>query len=130
MTLVTRLEQWKDSGAITAVQYDAIAAMARSDRFSVFVELNTLLYLGVLALAGGISWTMTTFSARLGDAAILSSLTCVFCWSLLASCSSRSRSPSADGWRAGRAVNVTGSRRAGSSRRTARCCRWWARHRR
>jgi hypothetical protein len=81
MTIVTRLEQWKDSGATSGVQYDALAAMARRDRFSLFVELNTLLYLGVLALAGGISWTMTTYSARLGDAAILSSLTGVFCWS-------------------------------------------------
>jgi hypothetical protein len=82
MNVLTRLEQWKDSGAISGVQYDAISAMARNDRFSVFVELNTLLYLGVLALVGGISWTMTTHSARQGDAAILTSLTCIFCWSL------------------------------------------------
>jgi hypothetical protein len=82
MNVLTRLEQWKDSGAISGVQYDAISALARNDRFSVFVELNALLYLGVLALVGGISWTMTTYSARFGDAAILTSLTCVFCWSL------------------------------------------------
>jgi hypothetical protein len=82
MTVLTYLEQWKATGAISATQFDAITALARKDRFSVFVELNTALYLGVLALAGGIGWTMTTYSARLGDAAILSSLTGVFCWSL------------------------------------------------
>jgi hypothetical protein len=82
MTRLSRLEQWKATGAIAGQQYDAISALVRNDRFSVFVELNALLYLGVLALAAGIGWTMTTYSARLGDTAILSSLTGLFCWSL------------------------------------------------
>jgi hypothetical protein len=82
MTLLTRLEQWKDGGAINSAQYEAISALARKDRFPVFVELNTLLYLGVLALVAGIGWTMTTYSARLGDAAIVSFLACAFGWSL------------------------------------------------
>jgi hypothetical protein len=82
MKVLAHLEQWKASGAINGEQYDAISALARKDRFSIFVELNTLLYLGVLALAAGIGWTMTTYSARLGDAAILSSLTFIFFWSL------------------------------------------------
>src|SRR2546427_13104726 len=91
MTVLTYLEQWKATGAISGTQSDAITALARKDRFSVFVELNTALYLGVLALAGGISWTMTTYSARLGDAAVLSSLTCVFGWSRFSStCRARS----------------------------------------
>jgi hypothetical protein len=48
----------------------------------VFVELNAALYLGVLFFVAGIGWTVTTYSARLGDVAILLSLTCVFGWSL------------------------------------------------
>jgi hypothetical protein len=82
MNVLSRLEYWKSTGAISGAQYDAISALARKDRFSVFVELNTLLYLGVLSGVAGIGWTVTTYSARLGDAAVLSSLTCVFCWSL------------------------------------------------
>jgi hypothetical protein len=56
--------------------------LARRDRFSVFVELNAALYLGVLFFVAGVGWTVTTYSARLGDVAILLSLTCVFGWSL------------------------------------------------
>lgn len=82
MNVSTRLEQWKTTGAISAAQYEAISALARRDRFSVFVELNAALYLGVLSFVAGVGWTVTTYSARLGDVAILLSLTCVFGWSL------------------------------------------------
>src|SRR6266542_1930122 len=82
MSLLTRLEQWKSAGATSGTQCDVLVALARKDRFSVFVELNTLLYLGVLSFVAGIGWMVATYSARLGDSAILSSLTCVFCWSL------------------------------------------------
>jgi len=82
VNLLTRLEHWKSSGTITGAQYDVIAALARGDRFSVFVELNALFYLGVLAIVAGIGWTMTTYSARLGDAAIVACLTGIFFWSL------------------------------------------------
>lgn len=82
MSVLSRLEQWKRSGAISSAQCDVLSALARNDRFSVFVELNTLLYLGVLSFVVGVGWIVATYSARLGDAAILSSLTLVFCWSL------------------------------------------------
>jgi hypothetical protein len=82
MTVLTRLAHLKATGAISGTQYDVLSALVRKDRFSVFVELNTLLYLGVLAIAAGAGWTMTTYSARLGDSAIVSSLTCVFAWCL------------------------------------------------
>jgi hypothetical protein len=82
MTILQYLERWKTTGAITAAQHDAIAALARKDRFSVFVELNTLLYLGVLSFIAGAGWTIQTYFADLGDAAILSSLTIVFVASL------------------------------------------------
>jgi hypothetical protein len=82
MSVLAHLERWKSTGVISGAQYDTISALARKDRFSVFVELNTLLYLGVLSFVAGVGWTITTYSARLGDVAILSSLAGVFCWSL------------------------------------------------
>jgi hypothetical protein len=82
MSVLTRLEQWKNTGAISGAQCDVLSALVRKDRFSVFVELNTLLYVGVLSFVAGVGWMVATYSARLGDAAILSSLTCIFCWSL------------------------------------------------
>jgi hypothetical protein len=78
MTVLARLEQWQRAGAISVEQHDAIAAIVRKDRFSVFIELNALLYLGVLSFVGGVGWTITTYSARLGDVAILSILTLSF----------------------------------------------------
>ena len=82
MSVLSRLEQWRSTGAISSAQCDVLSALVRNDRFSVFVELNTLLYLGVLSFVAGVGWMVATYSARLGDAAILSSLTFVFCWSL------------------------------------------------
>jgi hypothetical protein len=82
MSVLTRLEQWKSAGAISGAQYESISALARNDRVSVFVELNTLLYLGVLSLVAGVGLTVSTYSARLGDAAIVSALAGVSGWSL------------------------------------------------
>jgi hypothetical protein len=82
MNVSTRLEEWRRSGAISSSQYDALSALARNDRFSVFVELNTLLYLGVLSFVGGVGWTVATYSARLGDLVILLTLTSAVSWSL------------------------------------------------
>ena len=82
MSVLTSLDQWKHEGAITAAQHDVLAALVRKDRWSVYLELNALLYLGVLSLVGGVGWTVATYSARLGDVAIVSTLTAVFGWSL------------------------------------------------
>ena len=41
---------------------------------SVFVELNALLYIGVLSLIGGLGWTFRDYVENLGDVAILSIL--------------------------------------------------------
>jgi hypothetical protein len=76
------LERWRTTGAISGAQYDALSALVRKDRFSVFVELNTTLYLGVLAFVAGVGWTIETHFANLGDAAILSALTLTFCFSI------------------------------------------------
>jgi hypothetical protein len=82
MSILKYLERWKATGAITGAQHDAIAAVVRKDPFSVFIELNTLLYLGVLSLIAGVGWTIRTYAADLGDAAILSTFTIVFVASL------------------------------------------------
>ena len=74
MTTDERLESWLASGLITSAQYDAISAVVLKGRFSLFVELNALLYLGVLACIAGLGLTIQTHFANLGDAAILAAL--------------------------------------------------------
>ena len=81
MTILARLEQWKESGAITSVQFDAISELVRKDRFSVFFELNALFYLGVLSFVAGVAWVIQTYLSTLGDTAILSGLTLLLCLS-------------------------------------------------
>jgi hypothetical protein len=78
MSVLARLAQWERGGAITPAQHDAIAALVRKERFSVFLEVNALLYLGVLAFAGGVAWTVSEYSERIGEVAIVSALTCAF----------------------------------------------------
>jgi len=75
MTIFERLSTWKETGAIRGAQYDMILAIVRKDRFSVFFELNSLLYLGVLSLIAGAGWVIQVYAANLGDAAIISCLT-------------------------------------------------------
>src|SRR5476649_2141652 len=82
MTILKYLERWNSTGAITPAQYDAIAALERRDRFSVFLELNTLLYVGVVSFVAGVGWTIQSYLARLGDVAIVSALTIIFLSSL------------------------------------------------
>src|SRR3954471_2212857 len=74
MTILERLERWKSSGMLTAVQYSTLADITRKERFSVFFELNALLYVGVLSLAAGTAWMVRDYVATLGDTVILSSL--------------------------------------------------------
>lgn len=65
------LDAWLASGRISAAQHDQLGALASRRRLSVFVELNALLYLGVIAFAGGLAWTARTYSERWGDLALL-----------------------------------------------------------
>lgn len=65
------LDLWLADGRISAAQHDAVDAIASRRRISLFVELNALLYLGVLSFAGGLAWTARTYSDRWGDLAIL-----------------------------------------------------------
>ena len=82
MHTIERLQKWKDSGAITTAQFDTIGALVRRQRFSIFVELNALLYLGVLFFVAGLGWTIQTYFANLGDAAILIGLSTLLAASL------------------------------------------------
>lgn len=65
------LNAWVADGRISATQHDALDALVSRRRISLFVELNALLYLGVLSFVGGLAWTARAYSDRWGDLAIL-----------------------------------------------------------
>ena len=71
------LDRWLATGTITPAQHQALGALVRRERMSVFVELNALLYVGVLSFVAGLAWTARTYSAQWGDAAILVPATAV-----------------------------------------------------
>lgn len=71
MTTLERLEAWREAGVISDAQHASLSAIVRRDRFSVFVELNAILYIGVIALVTGMGWTAREYSAAVGDAVIL-----------------------------------------------------------
>src|SRR5215471_11860464 len=75
MTTLERLENWRQTGGITGDQFNVLAAIVRKNRFSVFLELNALLYLGVLSFVGGAGWMIQAYAASFGDVAILGALT-------------------------------------------------------
>ncbi len=74
MTTIDRLDRWKASGAISADQHVLLRSLVRQDRFSLFVEINALLYIGVLSAVGGLAWTARDYVRNLGDSVILSVL--------------------------------------------------------
>jgi hypothetical protein len=77
MTILTRLEQWKERGVISPEQYAQLAGLSRGEPLSVSLELNILLYAGILAFIGGLGWTITTWSQQLGDVLILTILSAI-----------------------------------------------------
>jgi len=81
MTILTRLEQWKERGIISPEQYAHLAGLSRGEPFSLALELNVLLYAGVLAFVAGLGWTITTWSQQLGDVLVLTILS-----AMLAAC--------------------------------------------
>jgi len=81
MTLLTRLEHWKERGVISPEQHTLLAGLSRGEPFSVFLELNILLYVGILALVAGLGWTVSTWSQQLGDVLVLAVLS-----TMLAAC--------------------------------------------
>jgi hypothetical protein len=82
MTILARLQRWKEQGAISAEQHAHLASLSRGEPFSLFLELNLLLYVGVLAFVAGLGWTVSTWSQQLGDVVILTVLS-----GFLAACS-------------------------------------------
>jgi len=74
MTTIERLDGWKASGVINEEQHALLSSYVRHERFSIFVELSALLYLGVLSIIAGLTWTFRDYIDRLGDVAILSIL--------------------------------------------------------
>jgi len=77
MTILTRLEQWKERAVISREQHTLLAGLSRGEPFSLFLELNFLLYAGVLAFVADLGWTVATWSAQLGDILILAVLTAI-----------------------------------------------------
>ena len=74
MAILAQLENWKDRGVISPEQHTLLAGLARGEPVSVFLELNILLYAGVLAFVAGLGWTVSTWSQQLGDVLIVSGL--------------------------------------------------------
>jgi hypothetical protein len=81
MTIFTRLEQWKERDIISPEQHTLLAGLSRGEPFSLFLELNILLYAGILAFVTGLGWTVSTWSQQLGDVLVLSILS-----AMLAAC--------------------------------------------
>jgi hypothetical protein len=77
MTTLERIDSWKQRGIISDPQQETISALVRKQRFSVFLELNALLYLGVISIAGGLGWTFKTYFTNFGDAFIISLLSAI-----------------------------------------------------
>jgi hypothetical protein len=82
MDIIARLEHWKTEGAISPEQQALLASITRGEPVSLFLELNVLLYAGVLAFVAGLGWTVTTWSQQIGDVVVLAVLS-----ALLAACS-------------------------------------------
>ncbi|MCC6586379.1 MAG: DUF2157 domain-containing protein [Bryobacterales bacterium] len=82
MTILTRLDQWKQSGVLSPEQHAVLADLSQGKPFSVFLELNILLFAGILVFIAGLGLTVTTFSQQLGDVLLLSILTAALAASL------------------------------------------------
>ncbi len=77
MTILTRLERWKAQGTISPEQHAYLSGLSRGEPFSLFLELNVLLYAGVLAFVAGLGWTVSTWSQQLGDVLVLTILSTI-----------------------------------------------------
>ena len=77
MTILARLEQWKQESKISPEQHAYLAGLCRGEPFSLFLELNILLYAGVLAFVAGLGWTVSTWSQQLGDVLVLTGLSVI-----------------------------------------------------
>ena len=98
MTILARLELWKEQGAISAEEQAHLASLSRGEPFSLSLELNLLLYAGVLAFVAGLGWTISTWSQQLGDVLVLTILSIIltasfwYCFSRAPAWSAQARS--------------------------------------
>jgi hypothetical protein len=74
MTTIERLDNWRANSVINDEQHALLSTYVRRERFSIFVELSALLYVGVLSILAGLTWTFQDYIDRLGDVAILAAL--------------------------------------------------------
>src|SRR5437867_12379161 len=77
MNILARLEHWKEEGAISLEQHALLSSLSRGEPFSLFLELNVLLYAGVLAFVAGLGWTVTAWSQQIGDVLVLTVLSTI-----------------------------------------------------
>jgi hypothetical protein len=77
MTILARLEHWREQGVMSPEQHAYLAGLCRGESFSLFLELNILLYAGVLAFVAGLGWAVTTWSQQLGDVLVLTILSTI-----------------------------------------------------
>jgi len=77
MTILARLELWKEQDAISPEQQAYLASLSRGEPFSLSLELNILLYAGVLAFVVGLGWTVSTWSKQIGDVLVLTVLSII-----------------------------------------------------
>jgi hypothetical protein len=78
MTTQAYLDRWRVRDVITPEQHAVLTAIVAGTRFSVFLEVNALLYLGVAAFVAGLGWTIRDHFASLGDAAVIGTLVVLF----------------------------------------------------
>jgi hypothetical protein len=71
----------EERGIISPEQSILLAGLSRGEPFSIFLELNVLLYAGILAFIAGLGWTVSTWSQQLGDVLVLTILS-----AMLAAC--------------------------------------------
>jgi hypothetical protein len=71
VTTLDVLDRWRDEQLITPIQHDEISALITRRRISLFAELHAAMYLGVLAVAAGLGWTIYKYARQWGDIAVL-----------------------------------------------------------
>jgi len=67
---------------ISPEQHTLLEGLSRGEPFSFFLELNLLLYAGILAFVTGLGWTVSTWSDQMGDVLVLTILTAILAASL------------------------------------------------
>ena len=78
MTILARLDLWKQQGVISADQHVRLASRTRGKPLSLWLELNVFLYAGVLAFVAGLGWTVSTWSHQLGGVLVVAVLSAIF----------------------------------------------------